>query len=172
MSAIVVCPLSRLAETVAAYRASHIVTLVNDGTLFARPPVVPAANHLHVAVHDIIEPLDGMVCPTEEHVGSLSRLHPALGPAGADRRALLRRDQPLDGGGVLRLLRRAAGRSTRRRSRFACRQRSPEATPNARLVAIADEMLGRSGRMVRAIEKIGRGVDAYEGSVFALRLDE
>ena len=44
MSAIVVCPLSRLAETVAAYRASHIVTLVNDGTLFARPPVVEAVN--------------------------------------------------------------------------------------------------------------------------------
>jgi predicted protein tyrosine phosphatase len=171
MSAIVVCPLSRLADTVAAYRATHIVTLVNDGTLFARPPVVPAANHLHVAVHDIIEPLNGMVCPTEEHVGSylgfirrwdrqapivvhcfagISRSTAAAFSAFCAERPDLDEEEI-----ALRL-----------------RRRSPEATPNARLVAIADEMLGRSGRMVRAIERIGRGVEAYEGSVFALRLDE
>ena len=29
------------------------------------------------------------------------------------------------------------------------RARSPEATPNARIVALADEILGRSGRMVQ-----------------------
>ena len=52
------------------------------------------------------------------------------------------------------------------------RARSPEATPNARIVALADEILGRSGRMVRAVEKIGRGAEAFEGTVFALRLDE
>ena len=52
------------------------------------------------------------------------------------------------------------------------RKRSPEATPNVRVVAIADEILGRSGRMARAIEKIGRGTEAFEGSTFAFRLDE
>ena len=101
-----------------------------------------------------------MVCPAEEHVERAPRLRPALGPAGADRGALLRRDQPLDGGGLLGLLRRAPGLDEEEIA-LACRQRSPEATPNARLVAIADEILGRAGRMVRAIERIGRGVDAY-----------
>ena len=171
MSAIAVCPLSRLAETVAAYRASPIVTLVNDGTLFARPPVVLAANHLHVAIHDIVEPLDGMVYPTEEHVSSylafirrwdrhapivvhcfagISRSTAAAFSAFCAERPDVDEEEI-----ALRL-----------------RQRSPEATPNTRLVAIADEMLGRSGRMVRAIERIGRGIEASEGSVFALRLDE
>jgi predicted protein tyrosine phosphatase len=52
------------------------------------------------------------------------------------------------------------------------RQRSPEATPNIRIVTIADRILGRAGRMIRAVERIGRGADAMEGSVFKFRLDE
>ena len=50
----------------------------------------------------------------------------------------------------------------------ALRQASPTATPNARLVAIADAMLGRDGRMVDAIARIGRGRDCFEGIPFAL----
>jgi predicted protein tyrosine phosphatase len=52
----------------------------------------------------------------------------------------------------------------------AVRTNSPTATPNARLVAIADAMLGRNGRMAAAIEKIGRGRTCCEGVPFALEL--
>jgi predicted protein tyrosine phosphatase len=52
------------------------------------------------------------------------------------------------------------------------RSRSPEATPNARLVSLADAVLGRGGRMLQPSQAIGRGADAFEGSVFALRLHE
>jgi predicted protein tyrosine phosphatase len=171
LSAIVVCPLSRLAETVAQYRASHILTLVNSGTLFARPPVIQAANHLHVAIHDIFEPAEGMVCPAEEHVQDYldfvarwDRAAPIVVHcyAGISRStaaaysALCAVRPDLDEAELaLRL-----------------RARSPEATPNRRIVALADGILGRSGRMVRAIEAIGRGAEAFEGSVFALSIDE
>ena len=50
------------------------------------------------------------------------------------------------------------------------RAAAPSATPNARLVALADAALGRRGRMVRAIERIGRGADAFEGTPFAMPL--
>ena len=50
------------------------------------------------------------------------------------------------------------------------RAASPTATPNPRFVAIADERLGRSGRMIDAIRAIGRGEDCFEGVPFALRL--
>ena len=171
MSTIVVCPLSRLAETVEQYGARHVVTLINQGTLFERPPLVPVANHLHVPVHDISEPMEGMVCPGEEHVNEF------LGFAERWDRAA-----PM----VVHCF-AGISRSTAAAFSIVCaarpdmdeaeialrlRQRSPEATPNTRLVAIADEILGRSGRMVRAVEKIGRGVEAYEGTVFAFRLDE
>jgi hypothetical protein len=36
------------------------------------------------------------------------------------------------------------------------------------LVALGDEALARSGRMVAAVEEIGRGAIAEEGQVFAL----
>ena len=48
---------------------------------------------------------------------------------------------------------------------------SPSATPNIRLVTLADAMLGRQGRMVEAIKAIGRGADAFEGVPFALPID-
>jgi predicted protein tyrosine phosphatase len=133
--------------------------------------VVAAQNHLFLGIHDICEEMDGMVCPAEEH------LHEFLGFVGRwDRRAAM-------------VIHCYAGISRSTAAGFSAfcairpdldemdvalrlRQRSPEATPNIRIVAVADEILGRGGRMVRAMERIGRGADAAEGSVFALRLDE
>ena len=51
------------------------------------------------------------------------------------------------------------------------RDRCWSATPNRRLVALADEVLGRNGRMVAAVEAIGRGAEAFEGTPFELRID-
>jgi predicted protein tyrosine phosphatase len=48
---------------------------------------------------------------------------------------------------------------------------SPTATPNARIVSLADRMLGRDGRMIAAIESIGRGEIAFEGVPFRLDLE-
>ena len=50
------------------------------------------------------------------------------------------------------------------------RRASATATPNARIVSIADRMLGRDGRMVSAIDSIGRGVMAYEADPFRIDL--
>ena len=50
------------------------------------------------------------------------------------------------------------------------RRRSPTATPNIRIVSIADRMLGRRGRMIAAIEGIGRGIECFEGHPFRLDL--
>jgi predicted protein tyrosine phosphatase len=46
------------------------------------------------------------------------------------------------------------------------RRRSPSATPNIRMIRYADAILKREGRMVAAIEAIGRGRDTYEGDPF------
>jgi predicted protein tyrosine phosphatase len=48
---------------------------------------------------------------------------------------------------------------------------SPSATPNPRLIAVADTLLDRNGRMIEAIQTIGRGADAFEGVPFALSID-
>ncbi len=49
---------------------------------------------------------------------------------------------------------------------------SASATPNRMMVAFADELLGRDGRMVEGIAKIGRGEDAFEGGPFNWQLDQ
>ena len=51
------------------------------------------------------------------------------------------------------------------------RQRSHTASPNRRIVSIADDLLGRNGRMVDAIEAIGPGAAATEAIPFRLELE-
>jgi predicted protein tyrosine phosphatase len=49
------------------------------------------------------------------------------------------------------------------------RRASPSATPNRMITTMVDELLGRKGRMLKAIEAIGRGADAFEGVPFVLK---
>ena len=51
------------------------------------------------------------------------------------------------------------------------RLRSHTASPNRRIVSIADALLGRNGRMVDAIAAIGPGAIAQEAVPFRLELD-
>jgi predicted protein tyrosine phosphatase len=52
------------------------------------------------------------------------------------------------------------------------RTASSFATPNRRLVALADQLLGRDGRMIAAIAEIGRGELAFEGVPFMLAIED
>ena len=48
------------------------------------------------------------------------------------------------------------------------RKASPSATPNRLITTQVDRILGRQGRMLAAVEAIGRGANAYEGAPFTL----
>ena len=50
----------------------------------------------------------------------------------------------------------------------AARQVAPFATPNPRMIALADEVLERKGALIDAVEAIGRGAEASEGRPFVL----
>lgn len=50
------------------------------------------------------------------------------------------------------------------------RRRSPYVTPNKLMVKLADDMLGREGRMSEAIARIGRGAETAEGKPYQLPL--
>ncbi len=165
-AAIHVCPLSRLPETLLASGARSVVTLLAE-TFRARVPPLPGVRHLALDMSDITVARDGHAMPAEAHMVAL------LGFARAwDRR------EPL-------LIHCYAGvsRSTAACFAVACaldpgaeeaemaarlRSASPSATPNPRVVALADAALGRSGRMSAAVLAIGRGRDCFEGEVFSL----
>ena len=82
---------------------------------------------------------------------------------------LFRRRQPLDRGRLYRRLCAGAERDEFAIAR-ALRAASPTASPNAHLVALADDALGRGGRMNEAIAEIGRGQECSEGEPFTLEL--
>ncbi len=48
------------------------------------------------------------------------------------------------------------------------RAASPSATPNRLITTQVDQLLGRKGRMLKAVESIGRGADAFNGKPFIL----
>jgi predicted protein tyrosine phosphatase len=169
MPAVYVCPLSQVAATVASTRASHLMTLINASTPVVRPETIAEANHLFVGINDIVEAQDGLVLPGEEHVrrvidfaGAWDRMNPMVVHcyAGISRST------------AAAYITLCATRPERDEREIAQRLRAASrfATPNARLVALADAMLERDGRMIAAIAEIGRGEEAVEGVPFILPL--
>jgi predicted protein tyrosine phosphatase len=121
-------------------------------------------------MHDISAPLDGYILPDEEHVAGLisfvqrwNRRTPLVVHcyAGISRSTasafttVCALNPHRDESSIAQALRRA----------------SPTATPNIRIVSLADRLLGREGRMIAAIETIGRGEIAVEGNPFRLELE-
>jgi predicted protein tyrosine phosphatase len=165
-----VCSLSRLRETVEDTGARHVVSLIGDEARVDRPTAIVPENHLWLRLHDISAPLDGYIMPDEPHIADLLNF-----VRGWDRRAPL-------------VVHCYAGISRSTASAFASvcalnphrdeesiaqalRRASPTATPNIRIVSLADRLLGRDGRMVAAIETIGRGILATEAAPFRLELE-
>ena len=169
-SMIHVCSLARLHETVEDTGARHVVSLLADEDRIERPSAVVEANHLWLRLHDISAPLDGYIMPDEEHVADLLKFvrrwdrraplvvhcYAGISRSTASAYATVCALNPhRDEAGIAQALRRA----------------SPTATPNVRIVSVADRLLGRDGRMIAAIETIGRGEIAFEGNPFRLDLE-
>jgi predicted protein tyrosine phosphatase len=164
-----VCSLARLHETVEGTGARHVVSLIGDDANLVRPAQVAPEDHLWLRLHDISAPLDGHIMPGEEQVADLIRfvrtwdrssplvVHCFMGisrstaSAYASVCALSPHREEAD---IAQALRRA----------------SPTATPNIRIVSLADKLLGRDGRMIAAVEAIGRGA-MIEGEATPFRLD-
>lgn len=166
---IYVCPLSKVDATVASVKADRLISLLAAGTAMMRPAAIAERNHLWLTLHDIAEAQEGMTPPGEIHVRNLlefatgwDRLRPLVINcyAGISRST------------ASAYIIAAALAPARHELELAqtLRRVSPSATPNIRLVTLADDLLGRSGRMVDAVKSIGRGADAFEGVPFALEI--
>lgn len=169
MSTLHVSPLSRLDETVAAVRARHLVTLINVGTTVARPAGIAPERHLFLGMSDISQALDGHVLAGQEH---MSRFLAFLRDWDRDAPMVIHCWAGISRSTAAAYIAACALGPERDEEEVAeaLRAVAPSATPNARLVALADAALGRRGRMIGAIERIGRGADAFEGTPFAMPL--
>jgi predicted protein tyrosine phosphatase len=150
---ICVCSLFEMPDHVRVLRPSHLVSLVAPDEQPATPPEMDPALHLRISMHDICDPRPGEIVPDEEHLRSLVEfvatwegerpllLHCVAGISRSTAAALValvleheRRELE-----AARLLRRLA----------------PHAWPNRRMIALADRLLGREGRLIEAREAMG-----------------
>jgi predicted protein tyrosine phosphatase len=165
-----VCSLARLYATVEETKARHIVTLLRLIDRVERPSHIAPENHLVLAVDDIATPMDGYTVPAQEHV---ERLIDFVGTW--DRAA------PMVVHCFAGISRSTAGafvaacalnpHRDEQQIAWEIRRASRTAQPNSRIVSIADRLLKRDGRMVRAVETIGPGHAAIEGDPFRLDLE-
>ena len=164
-----VTPLSRLAEVVARVEASHVVTLINQGTPVARPPSIEPARHLYIGMSDITEAQEGHILPGEAHV---ERLLAFVEGWDKDRPLVFHCWAGISRSTAAAYITACALDPHRNEEEIAAalRAASPSATPNARLIEAADAVLGRAGRMKKAVAAIGRGQEAMEGAPFRLHL--
>ncbi|MFN9357143.1 MAG: tyrosine phosphatase family protein [Alphaproteobacteria bacterium] len=122
-------------------------------------------------MHDTVRPAPGQTPPDELHVRELlvfardwSRSQPMLvhcwaGISRSTASAFAIACMVAPPGNELRIAR-------------LLRERAPHAHPNARIVAIADALLGRDGRRVDAIDAIGPGKVVFEGVPFLLPVQD
>jgi predicted protein tyrosine phosphatase len=149
------------------HKPARVVSLLSPYDDFPTFAGLPPDNHLRVAIHDIVEDAGDWRAPARDDaqkvvsfVEQWDRSAPLLihcwagisrSTASAFIAACLHNP-----------------RADEEEIAWAIRDASRTASPNARLVAHADAILGRDGRMVRALETIGRGSFGYDASPFEI----
>jgi len=166
---ILVCPLRLVEATITARRPSHLITLLSPEEMIGTPAGFDPARHLRLGVHDIAEPMDGLTHPDAalvEQFLDFASGWDASAPllihcwAGISRSTAAAYIIACD---------RAGAGSETELARI-LRARASHADPNRLMVRLGDDLLGRRGRMVAAVESIGRGAMASEGRLFDLPL--
>ena len=162
-----VCSLAALETVVAQTNATHVITAINPWSIPDTPATIDPANHLKIAVNDIVEPQPGLVEPATTHIDELLsfiRRWNASGPLVIHCLAGISRSSAA---AFIALCQLNAKTDERVIAKALC-DASPTATPNSRMVALADKKLQRSGRMSEAVMKIGRGEARLAGQPFSL----
>jgi predicted protein tyrosine phosphatase len=151
---IYVCNLAELSHHCTAVRPSHVLSLVSPDELPPTPAGIAQERHLRVAVHDIVEPLDGCVMPDADHVALVIDFLRAWrqdeAPVLIHCVAGISRSMAA---ALIGLVIKAGGRE--QEAARALRRAAPHAWPNRQIVALADQQLGCAGRLIAAREAMG-----------------
>jgi predicted protein tyrosine phosphatase len=169
MGRLYVCSLTKVVDTVRSSGARSLVSILTAGASVARPSEIAPQRHLRIAVSDIEAPVAGHILPAAHHIEQLlifAREWDRATPLVIHCYAGVSRSPAAAFVAACALAPEVSERDVARRLRLA----SPTATPNQRLIALADLIMDRRGRMVEAIAEIGRGAECFEGAPFALEL--
>ena len=169
MSTLQVCPRTQVPVVLAQSGAGWAISALARTDRLPDFGPMAADRRLHLALSDITEPLPDYVLAQRNHLDELfaflerwDRQTPLLIHcyAGVSRSTAI---------AFAALCYLAPGTSETEHA-HRLRAASPTATPNPRIVALADDILGRQGRMIAAISAIGRGAECFEGVPFGITI--
>lgn len=163
-----VCPMAELDAEVARLGPAAVVSLLGPGQPV--PPIATDAPRLVLRFNDVAAPAPKMVVPTREMVEGLLTFATAVPPPEI---LLIHCWMGISRGPAAAFILACAGAPEISEAAIAAglRRASPSATPNPLLVRLADEALGRAGRLSAAVARIGCGCDAARGEAFELDTD-
>ncbi|MFM1550479.1 MAG: tyrosine phosphatase family protein [Lentisphaeria bacterium] len=167
---IVVCPLSRVIEMIEIHAPERIVSMINPGCNFPESGPAYAGRHLRMSFHDIGMAEDGLIEPSAGHVEELLAF---LADWERSSGILIHCNGGVSRSTAVAFMAACLHNSSadEREIALALRCASPVGRPNRALVRMADEALGRSGRMIAAIEDTAHGlpeITAEENEPFTL----
>lgn len=167
---LIVCPLSQVPAVLAGRKPSHVLTLLGPE---GDDPVCGDAQHLILRFNDITAPLEGYVPPTGATVRAILNFGATWRDAATTAPLLVHCFAGISRSTAAAYILACEFAGPGREETLArqLRAASPTATPNSLMIALADEMLGREGRMVTAIQALGRGAFTAEGVPFDLIFD-
>lgn len=151
---IIVSGLAEVPALILRRRPSHLVTLLDPATMIETPAGMAPERHLKLGVNDIAEPTEGLIPPDETVVARLL----AFGAGWDETAPMLIHCWAGISRSTASAFTLACERSPEADERaiaLAMRRAAPHASPNRRIVALADDMLGRRGRMVDAVAAMG-----------------
>jgi predicted protein tyrosine phosphatase len=170
MSYLVVSPLARIAEMAVRHNAQEMISLLAKGQDFHRPAQIRSDRHLLLGLNDInFAGTGNLIAPDEVHIDAIITfargwdsaepllIHCWMGVSRSPAAAIivaLARDPDQEDAAVAQRLRHA----------------SAFATPNARMIELADGLLNRGGRLTKAVRDLGRGADADGNAPFVFPL--
>ena len=165
-----ITPLERLEETLANVRAG-----VGQGGVYVcgllgpdmQHPALPVAEErrLRLNFHDVAHAREGFTPPEVEHIRALLAFAKRWRAAEDAPALVLHCWMGISRSPAAAYIVQCALNPQVNELALAqeLRRLAPLVTPNPRLVALADELLGKGGRMVAAARAIGRGEEAFIG---------
>jgi predicted protein tyrosine phosphatase len=162
---LIVCPLEDVERQVAGARPVGVVSLLSPDQPAPRLPGDGA--RLILRFHDIVEPRPGLTRAGADDLERLLAFAAAFSPGAT---LLIHCWMGISRSPAAAFILACAQKPERPEAEIAAamRQAAPSATPNAHLIALADERLARDGRMIAAISAMGRGCEASVGRPFEL----
>ena len=166
-----VCPLDHLDATLTSSASSHLISVMGPADMIARRSEFAPGRHLQIAVNDIAEPREGYILAEASHIREVTQfvlswrdddtadgdlcLHCWAGVSRSTAAALIALcalNLDVDEAEIAQALYSAA----------------PFINPNPRLIDLGDNVLGRKGRLVRAVRSLPQPEMVSLGRPFSL----